>query len=186
KIVFAGTLEGRKGFVELINAVKSLRKERYNITLFLIGKHGRYSRRILRRQKLSTKNGWLKILGEVPRREIAKYYYSADICCFPSWFETVGIVCLEAMACGSIVIGSTNSGMAEIIRDGIDGFLVQPKNAFLLAAAIKKVINLSSEEKAKIRKEAKRRILENYDNSAIVPQLLHFYKTVIENLKLNT
>lgn len=178
-LLFVGTLEARKGFVDLIKAVKILRRKGFSIMLTLVGKHSRYSKWILKRESKSIKAGWLKVVGPVQREALPHYYSAADISCFPSWFETIGLVCLEAMASGSIVIGSSNSGMAEVIRDGIDGFLVEPKKPEILAECIKKVIELPLERKRVIKEEAKKRILENYDNSVIIPRMLDFYiKTI--------
>lgn len=179
KVLFVGTLEARKGFVDLINAVKILRKEHSNIELYLVGKHSQYSKRILNKEKQHINKGWLKVKGALPREELKNYYYLAEVVCFPSWFENAPIVCLEAMACGSIVIGSSNSGMAEIIRDGIDGFLVEPKKPPLLAECIKKVMNLSDERKRAIKEEAKKRISEKYDNSVIIPQMIEIYNGIL-------
>ena len=179
-VLFVGTLEAQKGFVDLIEAVKLLRSQGLDIVLTLVGKHSRYSKWILSRESKSIKNGWLKVIGAVPREQLKIYYKSAEVVCFPSWFENAPIVCLEAMACGSIVIGSSNSGMAEVIRDGIDGFLVEPKKPVLLAECIKKVIELPIEKKKYIKEQAKKRILENYDNSVVVPQMIEFYRQTID------
>lgn len=184
-IVYAGTLGARKGFVDLIEATKILRKEGYPIILSLIGKHTRYSKAIIWKEKANIAKGWLKVPGAVEREYLGKYYASANICCFPSWFETVGIVCLEAMACGGIVIGSANSGMVEVIEDGYDGFLSPPKAPRKLARIIKRALSLSSEEKIKMRQAAKEKILKNFDNSIIASQMVDFYLTVINNFRSN-
>jgi glycosyltransferase involved in cell wall biosynthesis len=184
EILYVGTLEARKGFVDLIESVKILRKERYDIVLTLVGKHSRYSKWIINKESENITDGWLKVIGALPRENLKQYYHSADICCFPSWFENAPIVCLEAMACGSIVIGSSNSGMAEVIRDGIDGFLVEPKNPKTLAECIKKVMHLSEHQKEEMRQKAKKRILENYDNSVLIPQMTEVYKDVIAGFRI--
>jgi len=177
-IVFAGTLGARKGFNDLIKAVKLLRRNNMKVNLILIGKHSSYGRLIIRKEQHNINKGWLRIKGAVPRNDLVNYFSYADICCFPSWFDTVGLVCLEAMACGGIVIGSRNSGMAEVIRDGVDGFIVEPKNPKILAECLKKVIGLSDAKKLEIKNQAKKRILEYYDNSIILKQLIDFYKQV--------
>ena len=185
-VLYVGTLESRKGFADLVDAAKLLREEGYDIVLTLVGKHSGYSRWIINKERKNVKDGWLKVIGPVQRETLPYYYSSADICCFPSWFETVGLVCLEAMACGRIVIGSSNSGMAEVIRDGIDGFLVEPKKRTILAGCIRKVIHLTENRKEAIRRQAQRRIMENYDNSVIVPQMIEFYRQTIERYKGNS
>lgn len=55
----------------------------------------------------------------------------------------MGIVCLESMAIGNIVIGSKNGGMAEIITDGVDGYLVEPRNINAIANSILTALEIS-------------------------------------------
>jgi glycogen synthase len=179
-VLYAGTLGARKGFVDLINAVKILRRDGYPIILTLLGKHTRYAKIVIWRERSSISQGWLRAPGAVDRGQLGRYYAEADVCCFPSWFETVGIVCLEAMACGGIVIGSANSGMAEVIEDGQDGFLAPPRAQKDLALIIKKALSLPPEKKLEMRRKAGQKILKTFDNSVIVGQMLDFYRAVID------
>lgn len=182
-ILFVGTLTQRKGFSDVIEAVKILRKKGNDLILYLVGRHTQYSKSIMNREKRSILEGWLKIASDIPRHELAGYYNGADICCFPSWFETMPIVCLEAMACGAVVIVSTNSGAAEAIEEGVNGFLVEPQKPDILAECILKIINLSDQSINKIKTLANKKMMESYDNSVIVPILLAFYEEVIRRHK---
>ncbi|MFQ4137411.1 glycosyltransferase [Nodosilinea sp. PGN35] len=63
-------------------------------------------------------------------REVLKYFYSAaDVFVTTPWYEPFGITPLEAMACGTPVIGSNVGGIKFTVRDGETGYLVAPKNA---------------------------------------------------------
>lgn len=180
-LVYVGSLGARKGFTDLINAVKILREEGFPIILTLIGKHTGYSRAYLWKENKAIIEGWLRVLGAVSREHLGRYYASADVCCFPSRFEAFGIVCLEAMASGGIVIGSANSGMAEAIEDGYDGFLAPPKAPRELALIIKRALHLSQEEKREMRQRAREKIREKFDNEIIASQVIDFYHCVIDN-----
>ncbi|MBD0336470.1 MAG: glycosyltransferase, partial [Cyanobacteria bacterium Co-bin13] len=60
-------------------------------------------------------------------REVLKYYYSAaDVFVTTPWYEPFGITPLEAMACGTPVIGSNVGGIKFTVRDGETGYLVAP------------------------------------------------------------
>jgi D-inositol-3-phosphate glycosyltransferase len=64
------------------------------------------------------------------RRESLKYYYSAaDVFVTTPWYEPFGITPLEAMACGTPVIGANVGGIKYSVRDGETGYLVPPKDA---------------------------------------------------------
>lgn len=67
-------------------------------------------------------------------REVLKYYYSAaDVFVTTPWYEPFGITPLEAMACGTPVIGSQVGGVQFTVKDGETGYLVPPNAPELLA-----------------------------------------------------
>ena len=55
-------------------------------------------------------------------------------------FESFGMVLAEAMACQTPVVGTNMGGIPEVIRDGIDGFIVPAKDSNALAQAISKIL----------------------------------------------
>jgi D-inositol-3-phosphate glycosyltransferase len=68
------------------------------------------------------------------RREQLKYYYSAaDVFVTTPWYEPFGITPLEAMACGTPVVGSNVGGIKFTVRDGETGYLVPPRQPDALA-----------------------------------------------------
>jgi D-inositol-3-phosphate glycosyltransferase len=67
-------------------------------------------------------------------REALKYYYSAaDIFVTTPWYEPFGITPLEAMACGTPVVGANVGGVKFTVRDGETGYLVPPNDPDALA-----------------------------------------------------
>jgi glycosyltransferase involved in cell wall biosynthesis len=76
----------------------------------------------------------VKFAGFVPRSDVPTYYHMSDIVVIPSIFpETFGIVLTEAWMSKKIVIGSRISTLGLRIRDGENGFLVEPNNSQDLA-----------------------------------------------------
>ncbi|UBF26527.1 glycosyltransferase [Kovacikia minuta CCNUW1] len=70
-------------------------------------------------------------------REVLKYYYSAaDIFITTPWYEPFGITPLEAMACGTPVIGSNVGGVKFTVQDGETGYLIPPNDPGAIAAKI--------------------------------------------------
>lgn len=70
-------------------------------------------------------------------REVLKYYYAAaDVFISTPWYEPFGITPLEAMACGTPVIGSNVGGIKYSVADGHTGFLVPPHQPDVLAKRI--------------------------------------------------
>ncbi|MGK2966059.1 MAG: glycosyltransferase family 4 protein [Tepidiformaceae bacterium] len=71
--------------------------------------------------------------GEVPFTEIPAAYERADVCVLPSLADSMSRAVLEAMASGLPVIVTPQSGYGDIIRDGIDGFVVPPRDPKAIA-----------------------------------------------------
>ena len=139
----------------------------------MAGKTGAYA------DSLATRP-WLKLLGKVKREELIKLYGQADVVCFPSWWENMPMVCIEAMMCGALVIGSNSGGMAEIINNGVNGFLLPPKNPQLWAKKIIEVCSLPSAQKEQISKNAVKRIRTTFSLDVITRQMETYYKEVID------
>lgn len=67
-------------------------------------------------------------------RDVLRYYYSAaDVFITTPWYEPFGITPLEAMACGTPVIGSDVGGIKYTVQDGKTGYLVPPKDPLAIA-----------------------------------------------------
>lgn len=181
-ILFVGTVCDWKGCGDLADACKLLADsgEIGEIQLDLVGKTGAYA------DELKAKYGkekWFHLVGKLPREEVMKRYAQADVVCFPSWWENMPMVCIEAMLSGAVVIGSNSGGMSEIIEDGKSGFLMTPRNPQVLADKIKEVCMLPLEVKVKVRQEAHERIMQNFDMKVIIPQMVDYYQMVIDKDK---
>jgi D-inositol-3-phosphate glycosyltransferase len=66
--------------------------------------------------------------GHRSRSELRRYYAAADVFVTTPWYEPFGITPLEAMACGTPVVGSDVGGIRYTVRDGETGFLVPPRD----------------------------------------------------------
>jgi glycosyltransferase involved in cell wall biosynthesis len=180
-IFTAATVVAPKGIGELVEAVAMLRSRGCPARLVIAGKWGRLGRslhaRLRSRPELAT---WLRLCGHLPREQLRDHYRSADVVCFPSWWENCPCACLEAMASGAVVLGSSAGGMAEIIRDGRDGFLVPPHEPRILADRLAHLLALTQGERQRLRDSALDRIAASYDVNVVVPRLLACYRRVID------
>jgi alpha-maltose-1-phosphate synthase len=76
----------------------------------------------------------------VSRAELPAVYRAADVLVFPSLNDAFGLVMLEAMACGLPVIATDHSGAVDVIRDGVDGFVVPARDPAAIAARLEPLI----------------------------------------------
>ncbi len=67
--------------------------------------------------------GNVRFVGKIPRDRMYRFYSAGDIFAFPGIRETLGMVYLEAQACGLPVVAFHNGGIPEVVQDGITGFL---------------------------------------------------------------
>lgn len=181
QIVFAGTISKVKGCADLIEAGRILtEKYHINITLTLYGKTGSYAEEL---KPLEKRYPWLKIAGKINRDQLIKEYQSADLVCFPSWWDNMPMVCIEAMQAGAIVLGSSSGGMSEIITDGKNGFLAEPRNPELWAEKMYTILNLNKSQKTLISNNSVQRINHDFSTETITKQMIEYYQNVINNFK---
>ncbi len=90
----------------------------------------------LAQQLWATRSGVVWISGMLPKREVIQLLTHATVFVCPSLYEPLGIVNLEAMACGTAVVGSQVGGVPEVVADGKTGLLVPPGDPAALAGAI--------------------------------------------------
>jgi glycosyltransferase involved in cell wall biosynthesis len=65
--------------------------------------------------------------------DLAQYYANAEVFVFPSKWETFGIVMIEAMACGTPVAAYNCQGPADVIDQGVTGFMVEEREGLTVA-----------------------------------------------------
>jgi 1,2-diacylglycerol 3-alpha-glucosyltransferase len=68
----------------------------------------------------------VRFLGFLDREELPQFYSALDVFAFPSPVETQGLVALEAMACGTPVVGVESGALTETIDDGVTGYHYEP------------------------------------------------------------
>ena len=182
-ILFVGRLNEQKGIEYLIKAMPNVISKIKNIKLLIIGEgdYRKYLEKITNGLKL---NDFVKFLGSKPHNELADYYNLADVFVLPSvttkiGTEGLGLVLIEAMACGTCVIGSSSGGIKDIIKDGINGLIFQEKNSEELAYKIIKVIE-DLKLKKKLSKNGLKYARQNYDWLVISKKFLKIYQQLLK------
>lgn len=179
-IVFVGTISDVKGCADLFEAGKILAEKNVDFDMFLYGKMGEFAENLKMNEQSYP---WFHVTGKIEREKLFSIYCNASVVCFPSWWDNMPMVCLEAMGVGAVVLGSSSGGMSEIIQDSINGYLIEPHNVNLLAEKLQFLINLDSKTKKQISDNAKKRIENDFSLRTIVDKTIDYYNRVINKFK---
>jgi UDP-glucose:(heptosyl)LPS alpha-1,3-glucosyltransferase len=167
-VLFMGSGFERKGVKYLIEAVESISGP---VALMIVGKGSGKKFKISGRQK---------IIFCGPQKDNYKYYAAADLFVFPTIYEPFGNVHLEALASGLPVITTKNSGAAEIIKDGEQGFVIEePEDAGTIAEKIH--FFLDSKDRLQSMSENARKLAEEFTFEKHINKILALYERVLAN-----
>jgi glycosyltransferase involved in cell wall biosynthesis len=108
---------------------------------------------------------------------LGEAYASADAFVFPSRTETLGLVLLEAMAAGCPVVAAASGGIPDIVQDGINGYLFDPKDQTGAVTATQRLLS-NPQERETFRHNA-RAEAERWSWSAATQQLQQYYRGVL-------
>ena len=113
------------------------------------------------------------------RQDAAALYRAADVCVFPSRFEPLGNVVIQAWANGLPVVAANSQGPGALIRDGEDGFLIPIDDADALADRVKAVL---ADPMLRIRliQNGHARVDAEFAEAAVVAEWRHLFSRLGE------
>ena len=126
KILFLGRLGARKGIYDLIKASKYIDFKKNNAILYLYG-DGEIKEAKKEIHKLNLSNS-VKVMGWIEGIEKTNLMKGSYIYVLPSYYEGLPMSILEAMSFGMPIVSTTIGGIPYAVRNGVDGFLVEPGN----------------------------------------------------------
>ena len=125
-----------------------------------------------------TRSGVIWLSGMLSKREVIQLLSHSTLFACPSVYEPLGIVNLEAMACGTAVVASKVGGIPEVVADGDTGLLVPPDDPEALAESI--TVLTRDPDRAKAMGAAGReRASTLFDWGKIAQQTAELYRTVV-------
>jgi glycosyltransferase involved in cell wall biosynthesis len=142
-----GRMVPRKGVDTVIRGLARLRRRGVPARLAVAGGETRHpdpvaTRELGRLMRVADEEGVagaVAFVGSRKRAESRSYYAAADVFVSTPWYEPFGITPVEAMACGTPVVGSVVGGIKATVRDGETGYLVPPKDPDALADRLAKL-----------------------------------------------
>ncbi|HOT83117.1 MAG TPA: glycosyltransferase, partial [Candidatus Defluviicoccus seviourii] len=129
----------------------------------------------------------------IDREETIALYSHATVFCCPSIYEPFGIINLEAMACGTPVVGSAVGGIPEVVVDGETGFLVDaklsdqpphdPTDAQAFSRGLAEAISRFAADpslRARMGEAGRKRVVESFSWQSIAKQTLELYNALTD------
>jgi alpha-maltose-1-phosphate synthase len=179
-VIFVGRITRQKGLPVLLRAASELVPE---AQLVLLAGQADTPEQLAEVTELvdglrATRSGVLWIPEMLPKPEVIQLLSHATVFSCPSVYEPLGIVNLEAMACGTAVVASRTGGIPEVVADGETGLLAPPGDAEELAAALNALLRDPDRARAMGQAGRKRAIAE-FGWPAIAGQTAALYAELV-------
>lgn len=149
-MIQVGNLIPRKKTDVTIQAVEKLKKEFDGIQLTVIGSGEEREKLELLCEQMGLTDS-VTFTGQLPNQQVHAKLAEASVFVMPSVREGFGIVYLEAMAAGCVVIGTEGEGIADLVEHGVNGYLVPADDPDAIVRVVKACIN-DPEGTAKVAK----------------------------------
>jgi glycosyltransferase involved in cell wall biosynthesis len=158
--LFVGGIIARKGLNFLLEACRQLESQgKGNYELWVVGDGGQKAdlERWSEEQGLKERIRWW---GRVDYAGLGSYFHQADVFIFPTLEDTWGMVVLEALVCGKPVLCSQWAGACELIQEGKNGSIFDPREPQILAQKMAQFLEQPS--LAAILGEQAKTLMEQY------------------------
>ncbi len=172
-VLCVGRIEPRKNQLSVIESVSNVKWKMENVKLIFLGKISwRHPEYALRFNNMVRKYDWIRHIERIPYEKMGAAYAAAKVHVSASWFETTGLVSLEAGLAGCNVV-ATGERAREYLGDF--AFYCDPGDLDSITKAISKASETA------VNPEFKQHILNNFTWDKTAEQTLAVYKTILNN-----
>ena len=181
--LFVGRIVGDKGVNELVEAFVKLNEKHPQTRLWLVGTYEEHLDPVseITRNLIDT-CGAIRFLGPKLADDLRQVYVDADCFVMPSYREGFPNTVLEAGAMNLPSIVTDINGSREIIIEGVNGFIVLPKNPDALYGAMERIIS-DQNLRAEMAANARPLIYNRFEKSFVQGCQIEFYKEIINQTK---
>ena len=194
-LLFVGRIEPLKGIDTLIQAIALLHHRGLYVCLSVIGgepANGAPPQNLAQQPTASTSSEMLRLeamrkaagvedlitfLGKRAQDTLPYYYSAAEVVVVPSFYESFGMVALEAMACGTPVVASQVGGLAYLVQDGVTGFTVPVDEPEALADRLALILG-DVDLRARLGRQAAE-LAQEYAWEKIARRIMDVYESVL-------
>ncbi len=126
------------------------------------------------RHLAATRSGVIWLSGMLAKPEVIQILTHATVFVCPSLYEPLGIVNLEAMACGTAVVASRVGGIPEVVADGQTGLLIPPDDPAALASAVNALVS-DQGRAAQLGQRGRQRAIAEFSWASVAAQTAALY-----------
>jgi glycosyltransferase involved in cell wall biosynthesis len=177
RIICVGRLDFSKGQDVLIRALAMLPSALQEITTEFVGNGTARESYMKLAEELGVASKCI-FCGSVSNQEVYERMASAAVTIVPSRAEAFGLVNIESMAVGTPVIASRVGGIPEIIREGVDGFLISPENPPELASRLESILT-NHTLRAQMSYNTRQRFLEKFEISRVIGEIANWLESLL-------
>lgn len=176
--LFVGRILKAKGVVELIEASKEISSNNSNVLINFIGDIDKYNPDTVSMENINqaSMHNNISFLGS--QSDVREAMSNANCVVLPSYSEGSPKSLIEAAAIGRPLIGSDIAGIRPLILNNKNGFLCKTKDIESLVKAMKKMLELSIDERKRMGKVSRNIVELNYDENIVIAK----YISVVQNI----
>jgi glycosyltransferase involved in cell wall biosynthesis len=187
EIVFYGKLTVQKGAFYLLNYFKELWDKGFSRPLHLLGgqdivyhpEQKSMGDLIKKKYEKYIDQGLLKLEGKIKPLDIPRRLSKAEVVIIPSANDNLPYTIFEMMALGKILLVSKQGGQFEVIEHNEDGFVFDHEKPESFAVQLKKILGLTNEERARVSRNAIRKVISFYNPQKIYERKYEEIKKLI-------
>ncbi len=181
--LFVARLIREKGIEEYINAIKMIKKMKWDkrVRFQIIGDLYPFNPSAIKKEELNSwiKDGLIEYLGY--QEDVQPFIERASCIVLPSYREGLSKSLLEAASMEKPIITTDVSGCREVVVDGLNGFLCEAKNSYCLKDKLVKMIKLSVKEREKMGKRGREKVINEFSDEKVIAKYLSSIHTILSD-----
>lgn len=171
-----GRLVAEKGFRELVTAARTIQAERADVRFLAVGAPDPEKADAIGEQELQAAGAHVQVVGWSD--QVRELLAIMDVFVLPSWREGLPRSAIEAAAMAKPLVVTDIRGCREVVRDGVEGRLVPPRDPVALAAAIRQLLE-DPGRRARLGAAARARAVERFDERRVGTLVAASYRRLL-------
>ncbi len=162
-----------KGLVEYVEAAEILKKKYPNVVFAILGAYYPGNPSAVTKEKMQEweAKGYIKYLGISD--DVKTIIDDYDCVVLPSYREGLSRVLLESASMGKPIVVTDVPGCAEVVDDGVNGYLCQVKDVDSLREAIEKMIALSDDQRKEMGRKGREKVINEFDEKLVIEKYIN-------------